>query len=336
MRLKACPRPRRTPHRHPHCQHPEQAGDRSQRQPERLQQQGTQPPQPEAQPRRTPGHAYIDTLEPRPQLPDGTLGGLWVDILRSSTGAARVVAAAGIAATGAAAAEVAPSAGMAFGATRSSASSGGGSFPSPVKIELPKFGTDNLQFKTNPMKVNGDERPGAGSDGRIVRLEQELLEMRETTAQLQRKNTQIEETAAQLQRKNTQFEETAARLAQENRELKQSLDEVLRKLDLGAPSAAATTRTAAVHSAYSRFKTHEGAEYFVPEDGSDAVWELPEGAVIVDAGFHPEKCGDVDLEAAAPRSSAYTPVPGGVGPMTISTLITQTVHAAEKAAGIGS
>jgi methylenetetrahydrofolate dehydrogenase (NADP+)/methenyltetrahydrofolate cyclohydrolase len=59
---------------------------------------------------------------------------------------------------------------------------------------------------------------------------------------------------------------------------------------------------------------------------------VKEGAVIVDAGFHPEKCGDVDLEAAAPRSSAYTPVPGGVGPMTINTLIFQTVHAAEQAA----
>ncbi len=61
---------------------------------------------------------------------------------------------------------------------------------------------------------------------------------------------------------------------------------------------------------------------------------IKEGAVIVDAGFHPEKCGDVDLEQAAPRSSAYTPVPGGVGPMTINTLIMQTVEAAEKAAGI--
>ncbi len=61
---------------------------------------------------------------------------------------------------------------------------------------------------------------------------------------------------------------------------------------------------------------------------------VKEGAVIIDAGYHPEKCGDVDLEAAAPRSSAYTPVPGGVGPMTINTLIKQTVEAAEKAAGI--
>jgi methylenetetrahydrofolate dehydrogenase (NADP+) / methenyltetrahydrofolate cyclohydrolase len=60
---------------------------------------------------------------------------------------------------------------------------------------------------------------------------------------------------------------------------------------------------------------------------------IKEGAVVVDAGFHPEKCGDVDLEVAAPRSSAYTPVPGGVGPMTINTLIFQTVEAAERAAG---
>jgi methylenetetrahydrofolate dehydrogenase (NADP+)/methenyltetrahydrofolate cyclohydrolase len=66
-----------------------------------------------------------------------------------------------------------------------------------------------------------------------------------------------------------------------------------------------------------------------------ADWIKP-GAVIVDAGYHPEKCGDVDLENAAPLSSAYTPVPGGVGPMTISTLILQTVQAAERTAGIGA
>ena len=59
-----------------------------------------------------------------------------------------------------------------------------------------------------------------------------------------------------------------------------------------------------------------------------------EGAVVVDAGYHPGKVGDVDLEAAAPRSSAYTPVPGGVGPMTIATLIAQTVEAGERALGI--
>ncbi|RKZ29059.1 bifunctional methylenetetrahydrofolate dehydrogenase/methenyltetrahydrofolate cyclohydrolase FolD [bacterium] len=61
---------------------------------------------------------------------------------------------------------------------------------------------------------------------------------------------------------------------------------------------------------------------------------IKNGAVLIDAGYHPERCGDIDLEAAAPKSSAYTPVPGGVGPMTISTLIAQTVEAAEKKAGI--
>jgi methylenetetrahydrofolate dehydrogenase (NADP+)/methenyltetrahydrofolate cyclohydrolase len=63
-----------------------------------------------------------------------------------------------------------------------------------------------------------------------------------------------------------------------------------------------------------------------------ADW-VKEGAVIVDAGYHPSKVGDVDLAAAAARSSAYTPVPGGVGPMTIATLMAQTVEAAEKSIG---
>ncbi len=63
-----------------------------------------------------------------------------------------------------------------------------------------------------------------------------------------------------------------------------------------------------------------------------ADWIKP-GAVIVDAGYHPaEKCGDVDLAGAAPSSAAYTPVPGGVGPMTIVSLMTHTVEAAERAA----
>jgi len=60
-------------------------------------------------------------------------------------------------------------------------------------------------------------------------------------------------------------------------------------------------------------------------------WIKP-GAVVVDAGYHPEKVGDVDLEEAVKRAGAYTPVPGGVGPMTIAMLIAQTVEAAERAA----
>ncbi len=66
-----------------------------------------------------------------------------------------------------------------------------------------------------------------------------------------------------------------------------------------------------------------------------ADW-IKEGAVIIDAGYHPGGIGDVDLEEASKRSSAYTPVPGGVGPMTIVTLISQTVEAAEKQCGITS
>ncbi len=61
---------------------------------------------------------------------------------------------------------------------------------------------------------------------------------------------------------------------------------------------------------------------------------VKQGAIVVDAGFHPaERAGDVDLDAAARRTAAYTPVPGGVGPMTINTLILQTLQAAEHAAG---
>ena len=63
---------------------------------------------------------------------------------------------------------------------------------------------------------------------------------------------------------------------------------------------------------------------------------LREGAVVVDAGYHPGGVGDVELAAAVPRVAAYTPVPGGVGPMTIATLILQTCEAAERAAGLAS
>ena len=57
---------------------------------------------------------------------------------------------------------------------------------------------------------------------------------------------------------------------------------------------------------------------------------IKDGAVVIDAGYHPEKCGDIDLENIIPRCSAYTPVPGGVGPMTINTLILQTLQSCEN------
>jgi methylenetetrahydrofolate dehydrogenase (NADP+) / methenyltetrahydrofolate cyclohydrolase len=54
------------------------------------------------------------------------------------------------------------------------------------------------------------------------------------------------------------------------------------------------------------------------------------GAVVIDAGYHPGGVGDVELSAVIDKCAAYTPVPGGVGPMTIATLLTQTLEAAEK------
>jgi methylenetetrahydrofolate dehydrogenase (NADP+) / methenyltetrahydrofolate cyclohydrolase len=60
---------------------------------------------------------------------------------------------------------------------------------------------------------------------------------------------------------------------------------------------------------------------------------IREGAVVVDAGYHPGGVGDIELAAVIHRCVAYTPVPGGVGPMTIATLIEQTVEAAEQALG---
>ncbi|MCL2212794.1 MAG: bifunctional 5,10-methylene-tetrahydrofolate dehydrogenase/5,10-methylene-tetrahydrofolate cyclohydrolase [Oscillospiraceae bacterium] len=60
-----------------------------------------------------------------------------------------------------------------------------------------------------------------------------------------------------------------------------------------------------------------------------ADW-VRDGAVLIDAGYNEGNVGDIDLENAAPKSSAYTPVPGGVGPVTIIKLIEQTVEAAER------
>jgi methylenetetrahydrofolate dehydrogenase (NADP+)/methenyltetrahydrofolate cyclohydrolase len=57
------------------------------------------------------------------------------------------------------------------------------------------------------------------------------------------------------------------------------------------------------------------------------------GAVVVDAGYHPGGLGDIELEPVTQTATAYTPVPGGVGPMTINTLILQCVMAAEKKLG---
>jgi len=63
-----------------------------------------------------------------------------------------------------------------------------------------------------------------------------------------------------------------------------------------------------------------------------AGW-IRDGAIVVDAGYHPGGVGDIELNPVIDRVAAYTPVPGGVGPMTIATLIAQTVEAAEKFTG---
>jgi methylenetetrahydrofolate dehydrogenase (NADP+)/methenyltetrahydrofolate cyclohydrolase len=66
-------------------------------------------------------------------------------------------------------------------------------------------------------------------------------------------------------------------------------------------------------------------------------WVRP-GAVVLDVGINRgddgKLVGDVDFEAAASRASAITPVPGGVGPMTIAMLLSNTVLAAARQAGL--
>lgn len=61
-------------------------------------------------------------------------------------------------------------------------------------------------------------------------------------------------------------------------------------------------------------------------------WIKP-GAVVVDAGYNPGNVGDVAFAEARERASLITPVPGGVGPMTIAMLLDQTIDAAVAHAG---
>lgn len=57
---------------------------------------------------------------------------------------------------------------------------------------------------------------------------------------------------------------------------------------------------------------------------------VKEGAVVIDVGIHRDEnnklCGDVDFDQVAPKTSAITPVPGGVGPMTIAMLMNNCVE----------
>lgn len=67
---------------------------------------------------------------------------------------------------------------------------------------------------------------------------------------------------------------------------------------------------------------------------------LKEGAVVIDVGMNRladgKLVGDVEFAAAEARASAITPVPGGVGPMTIACLLHNVVQAAERRAGVGA
>jgi methylenetetrahydrofolate dehydrogenase (NADP+)/methenyltetrahydrofolate cyclohydrolase len=57
------------------------------------------------------------------------------------------------------------------------------------------------------------------------------------------------------------------------------------------------------------------------------------GSVVIDVGMHRTEdgklAGDVQFEDVAPKVAAITPVPGGVGPMTIAVLLQNTIRAAE-------
>jgi methylenetetrahydrofolate dehydrogenase (NADP+) / methenyltetrahydrofolate cyclohydrolase len=74
-----------------------------------------------------------------------------------------------------------------------------------------------------------------------------------------------------------------------------------------------------------------GKAKFVPGD-----WIKP-GAIVIDVGINRMEdgklCGDVDFEAAKNVAGWITPVPGGVGPMTIATLLANTLRAAQWQAG---
>jgi methylenetetrahydrofolate dehydrogenase (NADP+)/methenyltetrahydrofolate cyclohydrolase len=71
-----------------------------------------------------------------------------------------------------------------------------------------------------------------------------------------------------------------------------------------------------------------GKPGFIPGD-----WIKP-GAIVVDVGINRlesgKVVGDVDFDAASERAAYITPVPGGVGPMTVATLIQNTLQACEE------
>ncbi|EQA43587.1 tetrahydrofolate dehydrogenase/cyclohydrolase, NAD(P)-binding domain protein [Leptospira broomii serovar Hurstbridge str. 5399] len=106
---------------------------------------------------------------------------------------------------------------------------------------------------------------------------------------------------------------------------------------LGKPMAMLLTEmNATVTLCHSKTKNLEGivreADIVVGAVGKPefvkATWIKP-GAVLLDAGYNPGNVGDIEISKAWETSSYYTPVPGGVGPMTIAVLLLQTLYSAK-------
>ncbi|HEX8551364.1 MAG TPA: bifunctional methylenetetrahydrofolate dehydrogenase/methenyltetrahydrofolate cyclohydrolase FolD [Abditibacteriaceae bacterium] len=116
-----------------------------------------------------------------------------------------------------------------------------------------------------------------------------------------------------------------------------------RSITVGKPAALlALRRHATVTICHSRTQNLEeevrAADVLIAAIGKPefikGAW-IKEGAVVVDAGYNRVEgrkgdVGDVEFEEAAKRASWITPVPGGVGPMTIAILIRQTLEAAQR------
>jgi len=65
---------------------------------------------------------------------------------------------------------------------------------------------------------------------------------------------------------------------------------------------------------------------------------IKEGATVIDVGINDDDdgrlVGDVEFESASQKAAYITPVPGGVGPMTIAILVAHTVLSAERLSGL--
>lgn len=119
-----------------------------------------------------------------------------------------------------------------------------------------------------------------------------------------------------------------------------------RSVDVGRPMAALLINAnATVTVCHSRTKNLEdeirNADIVVSAIGrAKFIREnmIRDGAVVIDVGINQDGngklCGDVDFENVERKSSAITPVPGGVGPMTIATLMQNTLKSAKRHEGI--